>query len=315
MVNNVLILGAGASKHYDFPLAYEIVQRVRQNVDSMQQHASHFDIELADYDRVVTRLLSSGCTSIDQFAEYLDSAEDIRIAKALIAFHLGIFETRAALSSKWAGGHWYELLANHLIGPKLGTFPQRDIAIITFNYERSLEQYLLDCLTSRFEQRHSEADIRAAFLRLPIIHIYGRMGQLPGFAKSGTQERAYEPISGPLEMNAAINGMHILRELRDDPGRGERDAARQHLRDAKGIVTFLGFAYAEENLEALDLVTSASGKTAVYGTIWGIGEGDERHKELTMRLRRFNVSLSEPWRFNVYDAILKRPLTILGAPR
>ncbi len=313
MTNNVLILGAGASKHYDFPLAYEIVRHFRRNTDSMQSRAPQFGIEPADYDRVVARLLSSGCTSVDQFADYLDDAADVFIAKALIAYHLGIHEVRPALSQKWAGGHWYELLANHLIGPRLDTFPQRDIAIITFNYERSLEQYLLDCLTSRFQQRHSEADIRAAFLRLPIIHIYGRMGQLPGFAKPGEPERAYEQIGDRKQMEAAIAGMHILRELRDDSGRGERDAARQHLRDAKGTVTFLGFAYAHENLEALDLTNTCIAKRAIYGTIFEMGE-DERHKELIARLRRFNVALNEPWRFDVYNAILTRPLTILGTP-
>lgn len=312
MAKNVLILGAGASKHYDFPLAYEIVRRVREDTDSMQSHAPQFGIEPTDYTRVVARLLSSGCTSVDQFAEYLDSAKDIFIAKALIAYHLGMCEVRTVLSQKWAGGHWYELLANHLIGSKLETFPQRDIAVITFNYERSLEQYLFDCLTSRFERRHSPADIRTAFLRLPIIHIYGRMGQLPGFARLGESERPYEQIHDRKEMDAAVAGMHILRELREDPGRGERTAARQHLRDAHGVITFLGFAYAYENLEALDLANTCAGRT-VNGTIFEIGE-DERHTELTARLQQFNIKLSEDWRFNVYDAILTRPLTILGPP-
>jgi hypothetical protein len=64
------------------------------------------------------------------------------------------------------------------------------------------------------------------------------------------------------------------------------------------VVTFLGFAYAQENLEALDLANTCTGKT-VYGTIFEIGE-DERHKELSARLRRFNVTLNEAWCFNVY---------------
>jgi hypothetical protein len=285
---------------------------VRHDVDSMMQHLPNLGLSTGIYEQVRARLLSSGCTSVDQFAEYLDDDADVHMAKAMIAYHLAIFEVQGSLHSGRAG-HWYELLANHLIGTELGTFPQRDIAIITFNYERSLERYLLDCLTARFEQRHSEAEIRTALLRLPIIHIYGRMGPLPGFTRGDEPWRAYERIAERRQLHAAVAGMHLLRELRDDPGRGDRDAARQCLRNAKGKVIFLGFAYAQENLEALDLANTCGGK-AVYGTIKDIGE-DERHKALTIRLKHgFGVELTEPWRFDVYTALLTRPLTILGSP-
>jgi hypothetical protein len=113
-------------------------------------------------------------------------------------------------------------------------------------------------------------------------------------------------------MSQAVAGMHLLRELRDDPGRGERNAARECLRKATGNVIFLGFAFAEENLEALALADTCAGKP-VYGTIKDIGE-DERHRELTIRLKRFGVELSEPWRFDVYTALLTHLLTILADP-
>jgi hypothetical protein len=78
-------------------------------------------------------------------------------------------------------------------------------------------------------------------------------------------------------------------------------------------VIFLGFAYAQENLEALDSANTCAGKS-VYGTIYGIGE-DERYAELVRRLRDSGINLSEPWRFTVYEAVLTRPTTILGPPR
>jgi hypothetical protein len=270
-------------------------------------------IEPDIYQRVVVRLLSSGCTSIDQFADYLDHSADIFLAKALVAYHLAIFEVRSALYSKRIGGHWYELLANHLIGRKLNTFPERDIAVITFNYERSLEQYLLDCLTSRFGERHTEAEIRVALSRLPIIHIYGRMGFLPGFATTKESQRAYEQIHNRDQLLAAVEGMHMLREIRDNPKLGDRRAARECLLAAAGKIIFLGFAYAQENLEALDLLQTR-GLKAGYGTIKDIGE-DERHTELKRRLLNFGIELAESWRCDVYNALLQHPLTILGTPR
>jgi len=116
-----------------------------------------------------------------------------------------------------------------------------------------------------------------------MIHIYGRMGYLPGFAKNGGPERAYERIQTRPQLNSAVAGMHLLRELRGD-------AARACLHTASGKVIFLGFAYAQENLEALDLAITCAGKT-VFGTIFEIGE-DEPHKEPVMRLKTFGVELN-----------------------
>jgi hypothetical protein len=139
------------------------------------------------------------------------------------------------------------------------------------------------------------------------------MGRLPELVREGDSERAYEPIQSREEMQAAISGMHMLRELRDDPHRGERDSARECLRASTGKLIFLGFAYAQENLEALDLANTRGAKQA-YGTIFGIDE-DERANELKDRLKLFDVALSEPWPFTVHQALLTRPTTIFGTPR
>lgn len=139
------------------------------------------------------------------------------------------------------------------------------------------------------------------------------MGNLPGFPKDGELERPYEQISVGAQLRAAIGGMHLLRELRDNSDLGDRKAARKCLGTAGGKAIFLGFAYAQENLEALDLVHTCLKKTA-YGTTYGIDEG-EPTTELTERLKTFGITLSAPWPFDVYTALRKYPLTILGPPR
>lgn len=314
MPTNVLILGAGASHDYDFPLAAGIIERIRKNENSLKPNAEKFG--LADtYDVVVERLLRSECTSVDQFAEHLTEQRDIDTAKALIAWHLSAFEVRDAVHNR-PTGHWYQTLINKLIGQTLDTFPERDIAIISFNYERSLEQCLYDSLYYRFGLIHSQAEICQAMMRLPLIHIYGRMGQLPVLAARGEIKRPYEPITSRDQMQAAISGMHILRELREDPKLGNRIAACECLQRATGKVIFLGFAYAQENLEALDLMNTRTGKTC-YGTTKDLGDRglDERADELRLRLLSFGVELAEPWLFTVHDALKYKPITVLGAHR
>jgi len=137
---------------------------------------------------------------------------------------------------------------------------------------------------------------------------------LPGFGKNPSEpQRPYEPIENQTQLLTAIEGMHILREIRDNPSLGGRKAAKECLSAATGNVTFLGFAYAQENLEALDLAKTRGAKVT-YGTVFDVGE-DERIAELRERLARFDVALSENWRFDVYTALLTRPRTILGPPR
>ena len=202
------------------------------------------------------------------------------IAKALIAYHLGIHEVRPASLAKWAGGHWYELLANHLIGPRLDTFPQRDI--MRSSRSTTSARSNSTCLTASpadFSSGTAKPTSGAALLRLPIIHIYGRMGQLPGFAAPASRN---EPTSRSViasRWRRRLPGCTFSASCGMIP-RAERDAARQHLRDAKGTVTFLGLAHAHENSGSnLTSPITCIAKRAIYGTIFEMGE-DERHKEL-----------------------------------
>jgi hypothetical protein len=315
MASHVLVLGAGASVHYTFPLARELVRRVVKGSDMPRPtRMEQLGFELNTYDSFVRRLRMSGATSVDQFAAYLDDPADIHMAKALIAYYLACCEQRDDLTAPDRTDHWYELLANHLIGRTLDSFPQRDIAIITFNYERSLERYLHDCLLTRFITRQGTDEIRKAFFRLPIIHIYGHLGRLPGFGGIDESEREYQPVRDKTQLELAIAGMHLLPELNRDQGLGDRDAARTCVRDATGDITFLGFAYAQENLEALDLTNTRTNKR-LHGTIVGFDEG-EPFNELNARLGGFGgPSFSNAWRSSVYEVVRMHPTTILGKPR
>ena len=315
MTKNVLILGAGASHHYGFPLARDIVRQVIDKTDMpVPERTRELGLDADVFEAFVRRLRMSGATSVDQFAEYLDDQAEISMAKALIAYYLALHERRDDLTHQGRQDPWYELLANHLIGPTLNTFPQRDIAIITFNYERSLDQYLYDCLLSRFKGKHPVEEIRGAFLRLPLIHIYGRIGHLPGFARAGEAERRYEPIMNHDQLARATGSMHLLPELRRNEGLGDRDAARRCLAEATDDVTFLGFAYSQENLEALDLTKTHKGKR-LHGTVLGFELGEPR-TELDERLRAFGgAAFTGAWTRTVHAAFQVHPRTILGKAR
>lgn len=288
-MTNVLILGAGASRHYDFPVSREIWEKICVSKSDLNPAIlTMLGFEPVAFDSFAERLAYSGVTSVDLFAEYLmDDPDDLKMAKGLIAYSLGLYEVRSALVNIKAR-NWYRSLVNILIGLRLDDFPRRDVAVITFNYERSFERYLLDCLIGRFIKRHDIEEIKAAFLRLPIIHIYGQMGTLEEFATPGEPMRPYERISYAPQLSLAVSGMHLLPEIKRDRRLGARTAARDCLRQATGNVTFLGFAYDEENLKALDLANTHTGKQ-VYGTTLGFGPNDPIVKLNNRMQRDFGV--------------------------
>jgi hypothetical protein len=100
MASHVLVLGAGASVHYTFPLARELVRRVVKGSDMPRPtRMEQLGFELNAYDGFVRRLRMSGVTSVDQFAPYLDDPADIHIAKAPIAYYLACCEQRDDLTA------------------------------------------------------------------------------------------------------------------------------------------------------------------------------------------------------------------------
>lgn len=289
MATNVLVLGAGASRHYDFPVSREIWDKIcHTKADLNHAQLRELGLEPSAFDSFAERLALSGVLSVDQFAEYIvDDPDDLQMAKGLIAYSLGIYEGRGTLQAP-RPRHWYRTLGEALIGFDLESFPRRDIAIITFNYDRSLERYLFDCLLGRFVKKHSLEELKEAFSRLPIIHIYGQMGALPEFEVRGEPMRPFERIQNQAQLQPAIAGMHLLPEIKRDARLGNRDAARKCLHEATGNVTFFGFAYDVENLKALDLANTHGGKQ-VYGTTLGFGSNDPIEKLQRRMQREFRV--------------------------
>jgi hypothetical protein len=225
MAHNVLVLGAGASSHYNFPVASALVdQAIRwrgsQAVVDMYQPNTPLIEEFAG------QLQRSGCTSIDQYVSSITREPLRQIGKQLIALLLSYQEVDSRLYERSAG-HWYERVANKLIVPgQLDRFPAYDIGVITFNYDRSFERYLLTALLTRFRDHHPPAAIIEAFRRLPLIHIYGSLGDLPELGTDDKPSRPYGPILDAAVLGQAVGSMQLLGEGRpDDPKSGSARVA------------------------------------------------------------------------------------------
>lgn len=234
----VLVLGAGASRPYGFPTAAELKELICGRFQEGSEACRLFDERsefYTTYNFVEFRnaFRKSGKASVDAFLEH--RPEFIDVGKLAIAYCLRPFEREDSLFDANAIGSsdWYQYLFERL-STTFDEFRQNKLAIITFNYDRSLEHYLLVALRNTYGRDIDECiDVLRA---IPIVHVYGQLSRHPYPFDKGSL--AYR--TGGDEYFAAVNaaaGISLLHEA--EPALDQAKA----LLDGAERVCFLGFGY------------------------------------------------------------------------
>lgn len=252
-IPTVLILGAGASHDYGFPLA----RRLRDLVCSIpgtvgEQRVVEAGFDHKDLTQFVNTLRYSAYGSVDWFLEQKKWQQFIPVAKAAIAAALIPFETVDRLFPPHAPDHdWYELLVNTL-DSDADRFAENSLSVITFNYDRSLEHYLFTVLRTR---RQSDSAAAQALASIEIIHVHGSLGKLPPLHRGG---RPYTPTLDASMVRDAAKEIIVVGEASDDTAEFKR--ARDVLSKAKRIM-FLGFGFHAESVRRLGVFNEKWGDT------------------------------------------------------
>lgn len=257
----VLVLGAGASKPYGFPLGPELRDAVcgLSTVEAMGLF-SELGFHYSELEQFRKELRTSGYSSVDWFLEM--RPEYASIGKAAIACCLIPFEHHARLFPPSAPKeHWYELLVNQLDDPlPLGEMGERGVAVLTFNYDRSLEHYLFKVLSTR---RRSDAQAVEELRKLQIVHLHGTLGAYPSLQEGG---REYRPDLTPESVNIAREQVVVVGEADDSTPEFVR--ARDLVAQASRII-FLGFGFHRASLARLGFgAESKDREKLVTGTTW-----------------------------------------------
>jgi hypothetical protein len=237
----VLILGAGASSDYGFPLGRglrnDVCDGLGPRYDDVLTEAGFDAGAMKEF---VNSLRHSGYSSVDWFLE--DRPEFIDVGKAAIAAALIPRESPDRLFPPLASeNHWYELLVNTLDDP-LGAFAENHLSIVTFNYDRSLEYYLFRVLENRLRSERLAVEALNSF---DVIHVHGALGALTPLVDNG---RPYSPTINPEAIRTAAEQIIIVGEASEGTEPFER--ARHKLQEAKRIV-FLGFGFHRESVRRL----------------------------------------------------------------
>ncbi len=192
--NTLLILGAGASVNFGFPLGLALLWKI---IDFLNENTKEFYALChkgfdETYIKKFRKALSCEDTSIDSFLEY--NKEFLVIGKVSIALALLPCEITENLfvNAKDRERNWYQLLFGRLSRDcPFDKFQDNKLRIITFNYDRSLEQFLYERIQSKYNSE-SEADCIAKVKSIPIIHVHGRLGCLPWQEPENENEQIIE---------------------------------------------------------------------------------------------------------------------------
>ncbi len=277
--NTVLVLGAGASKPYGYPTALELREKIIYNF--IPEFTKFLNETYGGSDREKDPYLKRISLMIEAFKKSSTSSIDLFLSrnkifdkhgKDVITFLLSKYE----MTSKFredvdSRNHdWYFTLYNFLTKDittteDLKNFSQNKLKVITFNYDRSFEHFIYESLQNSFVG--NEPEINKLMRDFSVIHIYGKIAPLD-----------WEPIPGISYKNPHLvqlyNDYSKNLQIIYDERKSSQEQIIETLSEAKNIF-FLGFGFAEENLNALGLDKfQFSPEQNIYGTAFGLTQNE-----------------------------------------
>jgi hypothetical protein len=244
-----LVLGAGASAPYGFPLGPDLKTQIlglpdNRVKDFLKDHAN-------------ATALIPGFKEALRFGDY--GTIDYFLERKKRYRDLGAYYIVTVLAGREHGSALFpqrDLYADifHMLGVESDSAAIPPLSVVTLNYDRSLE-YFLACNVQYncADEREEIAAKKAA--TLPIVHAHGSLGDLLT-APYGQLAKDANSIQ------AAAKRIMIISDSLEDSEDFRR--AQEVLVHAKNIV-FLGFGYHERTLSALLSRCDMSGKR-VFGT-------------------------------------------------
>ena len=254
----VLVLGAGASHPYGFPVGSALKSRIIKAI--RRREPSFYPLVLGadnystnELDSLADDLYYSSAQSIDAFLANRPKYRNIgkaAIACALIPFEMEetLYEKQGEILS--AGNSWYAYLFSKLTsGASEDEFSENQLSVVTFNYDRSLEYFLFRSLLSAYPiTEEKSADLVKS---IPIIHVHGKLGDLPYL---GDKDEDIRPYTHELRNSRDVKlGASKIKIIYEDMSESEEFSEANRILSSAEYICFLGFGYHPDNLQRLNL--------------------------------------------------------------
>lgn len=247
MINSptTLILGAGASHAYGLPLGEELCGLlVSETASERPLHALLVDagFKASEIDAFRSSFLGSHRDSIDDFLAR--RTEFAAVGKAALAAIIRANEDeRALVTPKDSDDNWYKYLWNGL-APSWDELDQNQLSIVTFNYDRSFEEFLVRAMAATFKKPMDECWSKL-YRFVKIVHVYGQVQGTYGKPSDGPHYGGIQPDA----LAKIASNIRVIPEGRNDDSALVK--ARIMLSEAERIA-FLGFGFDHTNMERLE---------------------------------------------------------------
>jgi hypothetical protein len=305
--DTVFILGAGASKPYGYPTGKELRSYICTDFNgelvgiyenSTNKIYGIMESYLSNASKLAKEFNDSSIPSIDLFLarkpEYSNVGKLAIIMKILNDEQKSKFREQ----SKYPEQDWYSYLYNRmtssLIEPdSYKNFRNNEVTFITFNYDRSLEQFFYESLKNSFNFASNE-EIVEELSKISFHHVYGKIEDLEWEAGGGKiglnylnqdDKLIHERFSFDFlqKLSGNIKTVHDIEEP---------DFSEIHDKILKATNIFiLGFGYAKENLEILKINKEPNDDQFICGTSLNF---TGREIEKIKNLIRLNLKSNQP---------------------
>lgn len=268
----VLILGAGASKPYGFPLGQELLQQIltlgpgnKSYTRIVQSGFSEQELKSFQED-----LRASGRSSIDAFLE--TNVNYVRIGKAAIAVLIAHSEKTGSLYSADNAGNWYQYLFELIVSDSgINHQSNSRLSIVTYNYDRSIEVFLHNAL-KRLSFPELTFSPNGVYGGIRILHVHGLLDELQFDPNSSG--RGYGSIKSQEELERVIDKISIIHEYEKD--KGNYPQIHEILRLSESVV-FLGFGFHSLNLQRLNVKAYCPSNAIIYGSTLGLTDSEVKY--------------------------------------
>lgn len=275
--NTVFILGAGASNPFGYPIGSGLrdaicrnLQGRNANTDEVAQALAEDKGDVPSIEKAVIefrdRFYRSSETTIDAFIENNYKAYG-QIAKLAIAQVLINVEDEEALHFN-PKENWYIQLYKLMKSSPPNNFHHNKVAFITFNYDLSLDQFLYNSLLNSTTTLNQES-CKQIFKDVPIIHLYGQLGQLAWQAGDNRRHYGSKKLT-KYQLREIVKGIKTGFDSFDFKTDANFKLALSFINEARNIY-FIGFGFDKFNLDKLPL-RSMSGKR-IIGTCYKMDPG------------------------------------------
>ena len=288
MSQTTLILGAGASAPYKFPTGFELTQKIlaiEENIDLL--------IYFSDQNTQLVRQFlqsfrMSTVTSIDSFVA--KNPQYTEIARTAIAMVLIEMEDQEVFFNHTINDHWYRYLVNKLCPNSWDAFDPSRLRIVTFNYDVSLEYFLVTAVSHMYGK--GAADVTEKLAKLEIVHVYGRLDRplrTYGQIKTDIDPSDEKTEITKHDVKRACAGIHLMGEGREEIRHLQTIQNMIHSSDCIGI---LGFSFDTVNVDTIfggdPFATPENGKK-MFATTKNMTEAESKAAMLQINKRDLSV--------------------------